>query len=108
MCSIVSGTISTFDNKPIQVANYTRPNCSVLMVADCSAASRFALFVIPSSQSSSDNNNENTYSLEIHIDDHVIWYSPRKDGTDFIRLKNLTEIQVSNLVQPLGDGVDLR
>lgn len=108
MCSIVSGTVSTFAAKPVHLANYTKPNCSVLMVADCSPMSRYGLFVTPLLQSNNDANSSDIYLLELHVDDQVIWYSPRKDGTDFIRLKNMTEIEISSIVRPFGDITDLR
>lgn len=100
MCSVVSTTVSTFDDKPISLTNYTKPNCSVLLVADCSIDSRFALFVTPMAA--------NAFALELHIDDHVIKYEPQVNGTDTIRLQNSTVIEVTPSTKPFGDNVDLK
>lgn len=104
MCSLVSSTVNTFDDKPISLENQTQSNCSVLLVADCTRTSRFAVFATPSNQGS----NSESFALEIHIDDEVIWYTPQKSGKDFIRLQNSTEIEVTALITPLGEEIDLR
>lgn len=101
MCSVISTTVSTFDDKPVVLTNYTKPNCSVLLVADCSIASRFALFVKPTSF--------NSFALELHIDDHVITYEPQLNRTsDTIRLQNSTVIEVLPSIRPFGDAADLK
>lgn len=100
MCSIISPILSTFDDKPISLENYTKSNCSVLLVADCSSAARFALFVKPS--------NGNGYSLQLYIGDNVVSYAPRANGLDMIQLKNSTEVPVQTMIQPLGESIDLR
>lgn len=102
MCSVVSTTVSTFDDKLVSLANYTKPNCSVLLVADCSITSRFALFISPM------ETNSQTFQLELHVDDNIIYYSPRIDDKDFIRLANATEIEITSITQPFGHDVDLR
>lgn len=100
MCSVVSTTVSTFDDKPIQLSNYTKPNCSVLLVADCSMASHFALFITPTATAQ--------FKLELHVDEHVITYEPQVDGSDAIRLQNDTVVEVNASVRPFGDAVDLK
>lgn len=100
MCSVVSATVSTFDDKPILLTDYTKPNCSVLLVADCSIDSRFALFVTPTAT--------NAFALELHIDDNVISYEPQQNGKDSIRLQNSTVIEVTPSTRPFGDSIDLK
>lgn len=100
MCSVVSTTVSTFDDKPISLTDYIKPNCSVLLVADCSIDSRFALFITPTAT--------NAFSLELHIDDHVINYEPQLNGKDAIRLQNSTVIDVTQSIRPFGDSIDLK
>lgn len=104
MCSLISSTVNTFDDKPIVIENDTKPNCSVLLVADCSISSRFAVFVTPVKV----NSEVDSFTLEMHVDDQVVWYTPRKHGSDFIRLVNSTEVEVTTLVNPLGREVELR
>lgn len=104
MCSLISSTVNTFDDKPIAIENDTKPNCSVLLVADCSIASRFAVFVTPIK----DNEEVDSFALEMHVDDQVVWYTPNKHGNDFIRLENSTEVEITTLVNPLGREVELR
>lgn len=104
MCSLISSTVNTFDDKVIPMANIIQPNCSVLLVADCSAASRFAIFVTPIQ----DESETKSFTLELHIDDQIVWYTPRKDGNDFIRLENSNEVEVKLLVHPLGENIEFR
>lgn len=101
MCSVMSSTINTFDHKSLNMENQIKSNCSVLLVADCTISSRFAVFVKPVDDLKS-------FVLEVHIDDNVIWYSPQNDGNDFIRLQNLTEIAVTSKITPLGEEFELR
>lgn len=101
MCSVIATTVSTFDDKPVELTNYIKPNCSVLLVADCSITSRFALFVKPTAL--------NSFALELHIDDHVITYEPQLNRTsDTIRLQNSTVIEVMPSIRPFGDSADLK
>lgn len=104
MCSLVSSTVNTFDEKSIALESDMHPNCSVLFVADCSIQSRFAVFVNPVKGAL----NQSTFEIELHVDDHVIWYIPRSDDKDIIRLSDSTDIEVKTLTTPLGDAVDLR
>lgn len=104
MCSLISSTVNTFDDKLVQLENSTESNCSLLLLADCSIKSRFALFVRPMKSET----NQTSFELELHVDDHVIRYAPRSDGTDFIRLNDSAQIEVTTLVMPLGADVDLK
>lgn len=104
MCSIISSTVSTFDDKPVKLEMNIESNCSVLLVADCSIKSRFALFVKPIKGES----NETSFELELHVDDQVIWYTPNSNGKDFIRLNDSTQIEVDTLITPLGNEFDFR
>lgn len=104
MCSVISTVVSTFDDKTINLEDKIKSNCSVLLVADCSTASRFAVFVKPLKREC----YSDSFALEIHIDDHVIKYTPRIDGKDYVQLKNSTEIEVTSLITPLGEDVELR
>lgn len=101
MCSIIAPILSTFDDLTISLEKYTKPNCTVLLVADCSIASYFAVFVTPSKQSG-------IQSLQVHIDGHVITYPSQRNGIDYVQLKNQTEIEVTSMVYPLGESVNLR
>lgn len=104
MCSVVSSTVNTFDLMTIALEDKITPNCSVLLVADCTIASRFAVFVKPLKREC----YPDSFALEINIDDQVIKYTPRVDGKDYVQLKNSTEIEVTSLITPLGEDVDLR
>lgn len=104
MCSVVSTDVNTFDDKTISLNDKINPNCSVLLVADCSIASRFGVFLKPVKN----QGYPDSFTIEINIDEHVIKYTPRVDGKDFIQLKNTSEIEVTSLIRPLGDGVELR
>lgn len=101
MCSIIAPTLSTFDDLTISLENYTKPNCTVLLVADCSIASNFAVFVTPSKHIGIE-------SIQVHIDGDIVTYSTQKNGIDFVQLKNQTEIEVTSMVRPLGESVNLR
>lgn len=104
MCSLVASTVNTFDDKTIVLEKFIKPNCSVLLVADCSISSRFAVFVTPVK----DDSDTEAFALELHIDDRVVRYSPRKEGNDFIRMDDSTEIEVTSLINPLGEDVEFR
>lgn len=104
MCSVVSSTVNTFDDKSINLENKIKSNCSVLLVADCTIRSRFAVFIKPVKRDCCSE----SFVLEVHIDDNVIWYSPQNDGQDFIRLENSTEVEVTSKITPLGEDVELR
>lgn len=101
MCSIIAPTLSSFDDLTISLENYSKPNCTVLLVADCSMASKFAFFITPSKHSGIE-------SLQVHIDDDVVTYSTNENGIDFVQLKNQTEIKVTSMVRLLGEGGNLR
>ena len=104
MCSIVSAEVNTFDDIIIALDDKIKPNCSVLLVADCSIASRFGVLVKPvKCESCSDS-----FEIEVYIDDHVVTYKPRIDGKDFVQSNNSTEIEVTSLITPLGENVELR
>lgn len=103
MCSMVSSTVNTFDDIIVNLENKIKSNCSVLLVADCTISSRFAVFV----ESIESDDNLQSFELEVHVDDHVIWYSPRKDEKDYIRLWNSTEVEVTSLMWNWGDDVEL-
>lgn len=90
--------MSTLDDKSISLENYTKPNCSVLLVADCSFASKFALFVAPTME-----NGIQTFSLQLHLGDDIVFYTPRKLENDLIQLKNGTEIVIETMIHPLED-----
>lgn len=104
MCSLISSTVNTFDDKVINLDTTIQSNCSVLLVADCSAASRFAIFAAPLKII----DDIQSYMLELHIDDHIVKYSPTIKGRDIIRLEDSTEIEVNSLVNPLGDAIEFR
>lgn len=105
MCTLISSSVNTFDDKPIELQKILVSNCSVLLVADCSVQSRFALFVRPIKN---ETNHTTNFELELHVDDNVVWYTPHISGNDFIRLQDSTQIEVTTLVTPLGDDVELR
>lgn len=100
MCSIIAPTLSSFDDLTISLENYTKANCTVLLIADCSIASTFAVFITPSKQTGIE-------SLQVHIGGEVVTYSTQKNGIDFVQLKNQTEIEVTP-IRPLGESVNLR
>lgn len=104
MCSVVSSTVNSFDDKTISLDDTIKPNCSVLLVADCTGTSRFAVFVKPVKRES----YSDAFEIEVNIDDHVIKYITRTDGKDFVQLENSTEIEVTSLITPLGEDVELR
>lgn len=104
MCSLIASTVNTFDDKSIPLKNKIQSNCSVLLVADCTRTSRFAVFTKPNNQEF----NSEPIEIEIHIDDNVIWYKPRNDGKDFIRLENSTEVEITSVITPFGEDIDLR
>lgn len=104
MCSLISSTVNTFDDKPVPLEYKIQSNCSVILLADCTRSSRFAVFTKPFNQEL----NSESFEIEIHIDDNVIWYKPRNDGKDFIRLENSTEVEVTSVITPFGEDIDLR
>lgn len=104
MCSLIASTVNTFDNKAIVLEKIIKPNCSVLLVADCSISPRFAVFVTPVRNSS----DTETLDLEFHIDDRIVRYSPSANGNDSIRMEDSSEIEITTLINPLGDEVEFR
>lgn len=106
MCSLMTSTINTFDDKKIALEKFIQPNCSVLLVADCSTTSRFGIFVKP--VKSENESDKETMVLEIHIDDRKVKYSPRKDNRDFIQLEDLSQTEIISLMHPLGEDIEFR
>lgn len=104
MCSIISSTVNTFDDKAINLDKSLQSNCSILLVADCSAAAQFAIFATPQKN----HGDITSFMLELHIDDHIVKYAPSSDGHDFIHLEDSTKIDVESLATPLGDGIEFR
>lgn len=104
MCSVIASIVSSFDGKPIDLENIVKANCSVLLIADCTLSSRFAVFIKPLHRES----HPDSFELEVHIDDLVLWYTPHMNGKDFIRLQNSTGFEVSSLITPFGETVELR
>lgn len=104
MCSIISSSVDTFDDKVIDLEKSIQSNCSVLLVADCSSASRFAIFATPRKV----DGNIESFALEMHIDDHIVKYSPNNNGHDVIHLEDSTDVEVESLINPLGDGIEFR
>ena len=104
MCSVISSTVDTFDDKVINLEKYMQANCSVLLVADCSTTSRFAIFATPHKI----DDNVESFTLELHVNDHIVRYSPNYNGHDFIHLEDLTEMEVKSPINPLGDGIEFR
>lgn len=104
MCSMISSTVDTFDDKVINLDESIKTNCSVLLVADCSTASRFAIFATPHKIDSVIK----SFTLELHVDAHTVKYSPSNNEHDFIRLEDSTEIEVNSLINPLGGGIEFR
>lgn len=104
MCSVISSAVDTFDDKVIDLSRSIQSNCSVLLVADCSNTSRFAIFAEPHKV----DGDIESFALEMHIDDHIVRYSPNSNGRDFIQLEDSTEIEVNSLINPLGDAVEFR
>lgn len=99
-----ASTVNTFDDKVINLEKSIQSNCSVLLVADCSTASRFGIFAAPLKT----NDNVESFMLELHIDDHIVKYSPNIKRRDIIQLEDSSEIEVNSLVNPFGDGVEFR
>lgn len=105
MCSIIAGTVNTFDVNSINLTDYTKSNCSVLLAADCSVNSRFALFITPFQTA----NGKEAFNLTFHIDSDIISYTPRIDNKDFFRLNDEPEIEiVSETNSPLDDSAKFR
>lgn len=101
---MISSTVDTFDDKVIDLSKSMQSNCSVLLVADCSSTSRFAIFATPHKI----DGEFESFALEMHIDDHIVRYSPSSNGRDFIQLENSTDVEVKSFINPLGDGIDFR
>lgn len=104
MCSIISSSVNTFDDKAINLEKSIQSNCSVLLVADCSSAARFAIFAAPLKI----DGDVESFTLEIHIDDHIVRYSPSNNGRDIIHLGDSNDVEVKSLVNPLGDAIEFR
>lgn len=96
--------MDTFDDKVIDLEKSIQSNCSVLLVADCSSTSRFAMFATPHK---TDGKIE-SFVLEMHIDDHIVSYVPNNNGRDFIHLEDSTDVEIESLTNPLGDGIEFR
>lgn len=102
---MISSTVNTFDDKVINLEKSIQPNCSILLVADCSSASRFAIFAAPHKI----DDDVESFALEMHIDDHIVRYSPSNNDRDFIHLEDSTDdVEVKSLINPLGDGIEFR
>lgn len=101
---MISSTVNTFDDEMIDLEKSIQANCSVLLVADCSNASRFAIFATPHKI----DGNVESFTLELHVDDHIVKYSPNNNGHDLIHLEDSTEIEIESPINPLGDGIEFR
>lgn len=101
---MISSTVNTFDGKVINLEKSIQSNCSVLLVADCSSASRFAIFAAPHKI----DVDVESFVLEIHIDDHIVRYTPSNNGRDFVHLEDSNDIEVKSLINPLGDAIEFR
>lgn len=99
MCSIIAGTLKTFDDITLNLTDYARENCSVLLVGDCSVNPTFALFIKPMTTKSLTE----SFSLEFHIGDDVIAYEPREDRRDWITINRAEDAEIITEIQPI-DG----
>lgn len=97
MCSIISGTVNTFDDIAIDLYEYSKGNVSVLLLADCSTRPRFALFVNPKQTA----DGKQIFTIELHVDDDVVTYAPRTDFTDWISVNGQNEVQVITEILPI-------
>lgn len=80
------------------------PNCSVLLVADCSVAARFAIFVSPIKH----ENDIETFVLEVHIDDRIVKYIPYENGNDFIQFEDSSKMSITSQIYPFGENIEFR
>lgn len=99
MCSIIAGKVKTFEDITLNLTDYTRENCSVLLAADCSTKPNFALFA----KSLPAQSDVESFELELFIDDDTVIYTPRADQSDWISLNGQTESEIVTEVVPL-DG----
>lgn len=104
MCSIISGTVNTFDDISVNLTDYSNGNLSVLLLADCSTRPRFALFVNPKQTA----DGKDIFTIELHVDDDVVTYAPRADHTDWISVNGQLEVQVITEILPIENKLKYR
>lgn len=97
MCSLISGTVNTFDDISVNLHEHSKGNLSVLLLADCSTRPRFALFVQPKQTV----DEKEIFSIELHVDDEVVTYVPRTDQTDWISVNGQLEVEVITEILPI-------
>lgn len=97
MCSIISGTVNTFDDVSFDLVEHSMGNLSVLLLADCSTRPRFALFISPKHTV----DGREIFTIELHVDDDVVTYAPRADFTDWISVNGQLEVQVITEILPI-------
>lgn len=98
MCSIIAGKVKTFEDATLNLTDYTRDNCSVLLVADCSDKPNFAFFAKPLPS----QNTVELFALELFIDEDTIIYTPRADQTDWISINGQPESEIVTEIEPLS------
>lgn len=99
-CSLIAGKLNTFDDKTIELTDYTRVNCSVLLAADCSISPKFALFVTELENS--------IFKLTLHVNNDTYSYTPRADGKDFLVVNGDQDVEIISEVIPIGTNDNLR
>lgn len=99
MCSIIAGKVKTFDDATLNLTDFARGNCSVLLAADCSAHPNFALFIKPLALQS----EVESFALELYVDDDTVVYTPRADHSDWISLNGQAESEIVTEVEPLPE-----
>lgn len=76
MCSLVKESLSSFDDKLINIKEYlkdVKSNCSILLTADCSEKPEFGVFLQVSS-------NTTLYSIQVFSNGQYLTFTPLTDS----------------------------
>lgn len=95
MCSLVKDSLSSFDDKLINIKEYLkelRSNCSILLAADCSERPEFGVFLQVS-------HNTSFYSIQVFSNGQYLTFTPLKDGTIQLEYQGECHVVTNGLLE---------
>lgn len=100
-CNLIDNQLSTFSGTLVNVSLSENHECPTVLFADCTATSKFALFITRT-------RSTGTFTLKLHVGDMFVTYTPRADGKDILLINGKEEIEIVSEVRAAPDNDDFR
>lgn len=97
MCSVVKDSLSSFDDKLINIKEYlkdVRSNCSILLAADCSERPEFGVFLFLQVSS-----NTTFYSIQVFSNGQYLTFTPLTDDRIQLEYQGECHVVTNNLLK---------